>query len=155
MTWLGVELRHMVFPCSRLVSNIKLMPAMSLRSEVSFTKIISAGEGVSYGLAWSAPKDTRIATVPMGYADGLRRNFGRQGGKVLIRGRKLPIVGNITMDQFLVDCGDTEVLSGDEVVLIGSQLGQEITATEWAECLDTIPYEIICGIESRIPRRYI
>ena len=69
--------------------NIKLLPAMSLRSEVSFTKIISAGEGVSYGLAWSAPKDTRIATVPMGYADGLRRNFGRQGGKVLIRGRKI------------------------------------------------------------------
>ena len=144
-----------ISPAHGWSQNIKLMPAMSLRSEVSFTKIISAGEGVSYGLAWSAPKDTRIATVPMGYADGLRRNFGRQGGKVLIRGRKLPIVGNITMDQFLVDCGDTEVLSGDEVVLIGSQLGQEITATEWAECLDTIPYEIICGIESRIPRRYI
>ena len=70
-----------ISPAHGWSQNIKLMPAMSLRSEVSFTKIISAGEGVSYGLAWSAPKDTRIATVPMGYADGLRRNFGRQGGR--------------------------------------------------------------------------
>ena len=89
---------------------------------------------------------------------GMRMDYGeileeREEG--LNTWEKLPIVGNITMDQFLVDCGDTEVLPGDEVVLIGSQLGQEITATEWAECLDTIPYEIICGIESRIPRRYI
>ena len=144
-----------ISPVQGWSKNISLRPAMSLRSEVSFTKIINAGEGVSYGLAWSAPKDTRIATVPMGYADGLRRNFGRQGGMVLIRGKKFPIVGNITMDQFLVDCQDTEVSPGDEVVLIGTQLSQEITATEWAEYLDTIPYEIICGIESRIPRRYI
>ena len=144
-----------ISPAQGWSENISLRPAMSLRSEVSFTKIIGEGEGVSYGLAWRAPKDTRIATVPMGYADGLRRNFGRQGGMVLIRGNKFPIVGNITMDQFLVDCGDTEVLPGDEVVLIGTQLGEEITAIEWAECLDTIPYEIICGIESRIPRRYI
>jgi alanine racemase len=91
----------------------------------------------------------------MGYADGLRRNFGNQGGMVLIQGKKLPIVGNITMDQFLVDCGTTDVSSGDEVVLIGTQLGEKITASEWANCLGTIPYEVICGIESRIPRRYI
>lgn len=144
-----------IYPTHDWDGKVSIRPAMSLRSEVSFTKNISEGEGVSYGLAWRAPKDTKIATIPMGYADGLRRNFGNQGGMVLIQGKKLPIVGNITMDQFLVDCGTTDVSSGDEVVLIGTQLGEKITASEWANCLGTIPYEVICGIESRIPRRYI
>ena len=90
-----------------------------------------------------------------GVCGWITAKFWKTGREGLNTWKKITIVGNITMDQFLVDCGDTEVLSGDEVVLIGSQLGQEITATEWAEYLDTIPYEIICGIESRIPRRYI
>ncbi len=134
---------------------IPLKPAMSLRSEVSFVKDIEKGQRVSYGLTWKASVDTRIATVPMGYADGLRRNSGHLGGQVIIQGEKLPIVGNITMDQFLVDCGESNVQPGDEVVLIGSQNGRKITAEDWAEYLGTIPYEIICGIESRIPRRYL
>tara|TARA_B100001094_G_scaffold274946_1_gene282227 strand:+ start:1180 stop:2286 length:1107 start_codon:yes stop_codon:yes gene_type:complete len=137
------------------LSDINLKPALSLRSEVSFAKNILGNEGVSYGLTWKSPKPTRIATVPMGYADGLRRNSGHLGGKVLIQGQKLPIVGNITMDQFLVDCGNLNIQSGDEVVLIGSQGDNEITAEDWANFLGTIPYEIICGIESRIPRRYV
>ena len=144
-----------IHPNQEQGSSVSIRPAMSLRSEVSFVKNIKAGEGVSYGLAWRAAQDTQIATVPMGYADGLRRNLGNQGGMVIIRGQKFPIVGNITMDQFLVNCGDVEVFPGDEVVLIGAQADQVITASEWAKSLGTIPYEIICGIESRIPRRYI
>ncbi len=142
-------------PYRKGLAPISLAPAMSLRSEVSFVKDIKKGEGVSYGLAWKSSCDTRVATVPMGYADGLRRNAGHLGGKVIIQGQKLPIVGNVTMDQFLVDCGTANVQSGDEVILIGSQGDKAITAEDWAEWLGTIPYEIICGVESRIPRRYL
>ncbi|MEG3585868.1 MAG: alanine racemase [Actinomycetota bacterium] len=142
-------------PYQKGFPSISLAPAMSLRSEVSFAKNIKKGEGVSYGLAWKSSCDTRIATVPMGYADGLRRNSGHLGAKVIIQGQKLPIIGNITMDQFLVDCGEINAQSGDEVVLIGSQGDSAITAEDWAGWLGTIPYEIICGVESRIPRRYV
>ena len=135
-------------------TTLDLRPAMKLLSEVSFVKDIGKGEGVSYGLSWKAPRDSRIATVPMGYADGLRRNAGHMGGKVIIQGQKFPIVGNITMDQFLVDCGEIDIQSGDEVTIIGSQGTEEVTAEDWAANLGTIPYEIICGVESRIPRRY-
>jgi alanine racemase len=134
---------------------IDLRPAMRVRSEVSFVKEIGAGEGVSYGLNWVSDKKTSIATIPMGYADGLRRDTGRSGGHVLIGGLRYPIVGDVTMDQFLVDCGDGEVVPGDEVVILGRQGDDEITATEWANIYQTITYEVICGIESRIPRKFI
>ena len=134
--------------------DIDLKPAMKVRSEVSYVKSIEAGERVSYGLSWESKRQTRIATIPMGYADGLRRNAGHCGGEVLIRGKRYSIVGNVTMDQFLVDCGQDEVRSGDEVVVLGPQGNDAITAAEWAEHFQTITYEIVCGVESRIPRRY-
>ena len=96
-----------------------------------------------------------IATVPIGYADGVRRRLSDVGGEVLIRGRRRPIAGTVTMDQILVDCGDdTDVVPGDEVVLIGSQGPEQITAEDWASRLDTIGYEIVCGIGPRVQRRY-
>lgn len=141
-------------PGPALSDALPLRRALSLRSQVSFSKRIEKGERVSYGLTWQAERKTRIATVPIGYADGIRRSSGRLGGEVLIGGARMPIIGNVTMDQLLVDCGDHEVRAGDEVVLIGTQGDDEITADEWAERLGTINYEIVCGIESRVPRRY-
>ena len=96
----------------------------------------------------------RVATVSAGYADGVPRNLGLTGGEVLIRGRRHPIAGVVTMDQLMVDVGDAAVEAGDEVVLIGRQDGEEITATDWAERLGTISYEVVTGIGARVPRTY-
>lgn len=144
-----------IAPSPALAGMVDLRPVMAIRSEVSFAKRITAGERVSYGLTWQAERDTNLATVPIGYADGIRRRSADAGGEVLIRGRRHPIVGNVTMDQLMVDCGDDEVAAGDEVVLIGRQGDEEITADEWAERLGTIPYEVVCDIESRVSRRYL
>ena len=132
-----------------------LRPALTLRSEVSFVKPIEAGEAVGYGHRWRASESTTIATVPIGYGDGVRRDLGLRGGEVLIGGRRHPIVGVVTMDQLMVDVGAHAVAVGDEVVLIGSQGDEEITATQVATTLDTIPYEVVCAIGPRVPRRYI
>ena len=97
-----------------------------------------------------------MATIPVGYADGVPRRLSETGGAVLIGGRHCPVVGVVTMDQLMVDCGDADVRVGDEVVLIGEQEGPDgalrITAEEWAARLGTIGYEIVCGISSRVPR---
>jgi alanine racemase len=94
--------------------------------------------------------------VPIGYADGVPRRLSTTGGEVLIGGRRRAIVGRVTMDQLMVDCGDDEVRTGDDVVLLGSQVGpdgvQTIRAEDWADRLDTIGYEIVCGISARVPR---
>lgn len=134
-----------------------LQPAMTLRSMISFVKVVAAGERVSYGLRWTADRDRVVATVPIGYADGVPRRLSSVGGEVLVGGQRRPIVGRITMDQILVDCGvdggiDGGVRVGDEVILLGRQGPEQITAWEWADRLDTIAYEITCGISSRIPR---
>ncbi|MDH3754052.1 MAG: alanine racemase [Acidimicrobiia bacterium] len=142
-------------PADSLRSMIDLVPAMSVRSHVSMVKTVAAGERVSYGQRWEAPVDTVVATVPIGYADGIRRRLNRVGGEVLIGGRRRSIAGTVTMDQLLVDCdADSTVTAGDEVVLIGRQDDEEITANEVAAKLDTIGYEVVCDIESRVPRRY-
>ena len=118
-------------------------------------KRVEAGEGVSYGLRHRFERSTVVATVPIGYADGVPRRLGLTGGEVLLGGRRRPIVGVVTMDQLMVDCGDDdEVAVGDEVVLIGRQGEEQVTADEWAERLDTIAYEIVCGIGPRVPRVY-
>jgi alanine racemase len=91
--------------------------------------------------------------VPIGYADGIRRDLPLRGGEVLLHGTRRPIVGVVTMDQLMVDCGDGPVQRGDEVVLIGRQGDQRITADEWAHAVATIGYEIVCGIGARVPRR--
>ena len=133
----------------------QLQPAMSLHTEVAFVKSLLAGEAVSYGLRWTSERDTTIATLPVGYADGLRRSLFSHGGTVLIRGKELPIVGAVTMDQTLVDCGPfTDVEPGDAVVLLGRQGEAEITAHDVADRLGTIPYEVVCDVTPRLRRRY-
>jgi len=141
-------------PSPDLAGWVALRPAMSLRSRVSHVKRVAAGEGVSYGLRYCPQQETTIATVPLGYADGVPRRLSSTGGEVLLGGRRCPIAGTITMDQFLVDCGDDPVAVGDEVVLFGEQGGQRLGVDDWADRLDTIGYEIVCGISTRVPRRY-
>ena len=131
-----------------------LRPVLSLRARVSRVQRLSAGEGVSYGHRFVTTRDTTIATLPIGYADGVPRRLWSTGGEVLIRGHRRRIVGVITMDQLMVDCGDDVIEVGDEAVFLGSQEGQWIRSEDWARALDTIGYEITCGIGPRIPRVY-
>ncbi len=132
-----------------------LRPALSLMAKVSFVKRLGAGDAISYGLRHTFSSAANVATVPLGYADGVPRRLFAVGGAVLIGGKRRMIVGAVTMDQLMVDCGDDQVDAGDEVVLIGRQRNEEITATEWAKRLDTIAYEIVCGISKRVPRVYV
>ena len=115
-------------------------------------------EGVRVG-HWTDPVGATgcsvVATVPLGYADGVPRRLSSAGGEVLLGGRRRPLAGTVTMDQLMVDCGDDEVAIGDEVVLLGVQDLDRISAEEWAERLGTIPYEITCGISPRVPRRHV
>jgi alanine racemase len=129
---------------------------MAFKARVSFVKRVRAGEPVSYGLHHVCTEPTVVATVPVGYYDGVPRRLGMVGGEVLIGGRRRKILGAVTMDQLMVDCGDdTSVHVRDEVVLIGEQNGETISAWDWAERLDTIAYEVVCGIATdRVPRRY-
>ena len=144
-----------VVPSPGLAGRAPLRPALSLRARVSHVKQLAAGARLSYGLRYGLSRDARVATVPVGYADGVPRNLGMVGGEVLIGGRRFPIVGSVTMDQLMVDVGDTPVEAGDEVVLLGRGDGEEITADEWARRLGTIAYEIVTGIGPRVPRRYV
>jgi alanine racemase len=141
-------------PSPALAGACSLRPAMSLRSHVAYARRLDAGERLSYGLRYRVDRPSTIATVPIGYADGVPRRLSAVGGEVLVGGRRRPIAGTITMDQLMVDCGDDHVGVGDEVVLIGRQADETITAWEWAERLDTIAYEIVCGIGPRVPRVY-
>ena len=129
-----------------------MRPALRFVSRVSMVKKVRAGEGVSYGQRHHFDSDTTVVTVPAGYADGVPRRLAAAGGEVLIGGRRHPIVGVVTMDQLMVDVGETPVTLGDEVVLIGRQGDQQVTANEWGSLLGTIGYEIVCGISSRVPR---
>jgi alanine racemase len=132
-----------------------LIPAMSLKARVSAVRWVEAGEAVSYGLVRPLTKGSLIATVPIGYADGVPRALGRTNIQVLLNGVPRTIAGTITMDQLMIDCeSDSSVMVGDEVVLIGKQGEHSVTADDWAEALGTIGYEIVCGISPRIFRRY-
>jgi alanine racemase len=143
-------------PSPAVGHDLDLRPALTLRAKVSHVKTVDAGEAISYGLRYRLAAPSRIATVPVGYADGVRRLLGERGGEVLIGGARLPIAGTVTMDQILVDCGpESTVDVGDEVVLLGTQGERAITADEWARRLDTINYEIVCGFGPRLPRRYL
>jgi alanine racemase len=132
-----------------------LRPAMRVVSHVSLVRRLPAGSRPSYGRRRPLAAESTVATVPIGYADGVPRLLSSQGGEVLIGGRRHPLAGTVTMDQIVVDVGDAEVRVGDEVVLIGRQGDEEIGADEWAERTGTISYEIVCGMGPRLPRRYL
>ncbi|MGI8666944.1 MAG: alanine racemase [Jatrophihabitans sp.] len=131
-----------------------LVPAMTLRSQLANVKRVPAGEGVSYGHAYLLEKDSTLALVPLGYADGVPRAATNRG-PVSINGHRYTISGRVCMDQFVVDLGDDSAVEGDQAVLFGPGADGEPTAQDWANALDTIHYEIVTRIGSRVPRRYL
>ena len=132
---------------------IKLKPVLSLKTRIVFIKNVSRGIGISYGHDYVTQKATRIATLPIGYGDGYPRNLSNKA-EVLIGGKRFRMCGKICMDQIMIDLKGAESKVGDEVVLIGVQGKEKITAEELALKSGTIPYEIVCGLGSRIPRVY-
>lgn len=133
---------------------LELTPAMRVVSAVTFVQRLPAGARPSYGRVRALARPSTVATVPLGYADGIPRRLSDLGGEVLIRGNRYPYAGTVTMDQVVVDVGDDPVEVGDEVVFIGRQGDEEVTATEWADLLSTINYEVVCQFGPRLPRRY-
>jgi len=140
-------------PAPELAGTVPLSPVLSLRARVSMVRELPAGERVSYGRRWPLPRRSWVATVPLGYADGVPRLLPVGGPGALIRGRRRTLAGTVTMDQLLLDCGpEGDVAVGDEVVLLGRQGAETITADDWARATGTISYEILCGIGPRVPR---
>lgn len=148
---LGVYGLH---PCAETRSLVDLRPALSVVSRVAYVRRLPRGARPSYGRRRPLPAEATVVTVPIGYADGVPRRLSDTGGEVLIGGRRHPIAGTVTMDQIVVDVGDLPVSCGDEVVLLGRQGDESISADEWADRVDTISYEIVCAIGPRVPRKY-
>ena len=133
---------------------LPLRPALSLKTKIVFLKEVKAGTPLSYGLTHTVAAGTKIATLPIGYADGYRRHFSNRS-QVLVRGRRAPVVGRVCMDQCLIDVGQIPAVAvGDEVVLIGRQGDEEITAIELADLMGTIAIDLTCGLGKRVPRLY-
>jgi len=137
------------------LGNMGLVPAMTVKCAVALVKPIRAGDGVSYGHTWVAPRDTNLALLPIGYADGVFRSLGGRLD-VLINGRRRPGVGRMCMDQFLVDLGPgpLDVAEGDEAILFGPGTRGEPTAQDWADLIGTIHYEVVTSPRGRITRTY-
>ena len=134
---------------------IRLIPAMELKSHIVYIKEVPAGTGISYGLTYIAGRKTKVATIPVGYADGYSRNLSNIG-KVIIRGRYAPIIGRVCMDYFMVDVTDIEdVRQGDTVTLLGRDGDCEISVETLADWSHSFPYEMICTVGKRIPRIYL
>jgi len=133
--------------------SINLRAALSFKSRVTYLKKVPVGTPLSYGCTYTTSVESTIATIPVGYADGFSRGLSNKG-QVIIRGKRFPVVGRVTMDLIMVNVGAAKVSVGDEVVLIGEQNGQAISADEIAGLQDTISYEVVCGIGKRVPRVY-
>ncbi len=133
---------------------LKLKPVLSLKTRIIYSKKIPQGCGISYGHTYKTKKETNIITLPIGYGDGYPRILSNRAS-VLVKGKRFKISGRICMDQIMVDVGSLKIKSGDSVVLIGSQGQNKITSEELAILCETIPYEIVCGLGSRVPRVYI
>lgn len=142
-----------IYPSDQVSKEMNLKPVLSLKSKVVFIKRVPAKTGISYGLKYYTPAECTVVTVPIGYGDGYSRLLTNKG-EVLIRDKRYPVVGAVCMDQLMVNMGDDKVEIGDEVVLIGRMGNDEITVTELADKVGTIPYEITCMINARVPRFY-
>jgi alanine racemase len=143
-----------MYPKHTFPKLIKLKPALSLKTRIVFIKDTPPGRSISYGRTFITQKHTRIATLPIGYADGYGRKLSNKG-EVLIHGERAKVVGKVTMDQTMVDVGHIKAAKvGDEVVLIGNQGNDEIRAETLARLADSIAYEVVCGISNRVPRIY-
>lgn len=141
-------------PSDEMTNMADLQPALTWKAQISRVQKVSAGTLVGYGGTYRAEKEMLVASVPVGYADGYNRLLSNKG-YVLYQGQKLPIIGRVCMDQFMVDATAVpEIKVGDEIILLGQQGEQSITVTEMAKMLQTIEHEIVCAIASRVPRIY-
>ena len=133
----------------------RLRPALTLKTRVSLVRELPAGHGVSYGRTFVTPRPTCVGTLAMGYADGYPRHLSNAGAEVLVRGRRCPVLGRVTMDQAMIDLDALPTVeAGEEVVLIGRQEGEEILAAELAARAGTIPWAIFTGLTARVGRYY-
>lgn len=150
----------MLYGCNPLESGSSgreadLRPVMSLVTRIAFIKKVGPGTPISYGRTFVTKRESLIATIPIGYADGYSRSLSNKG-EALVGGRRVPVVGRVCMDMTMIDVTDVPgVAEGDEAVLMGSQGNERITAEEIAAKTGTIPYEVLCGISSRVPRVYV
>lgn len=143
---------HGLLPANTPAAAVR--PVLSLKARLARVADVAPGEGVSYGLTWHAERPSRVGLVPVGYADGWRRSLGN-AGRVLVHGQSCPMVGRVCMDQFLVDVTDVPgAVEGDEVVLIGVQGSERISADEVAETTGTISWDVLASLQARLPRLY-
>jgi len=137
------------YPSEYLKDKINLKPCMKLKSKISFIKEVEEGTSISYGRTYITSKKSKIANVPIGYADGIKRKLSNRGN-VVIKGKKVPIIGTVCMDSFMVDVTGLDVKIGDEVYIWDNEI---ITVDEIANQCDTINYEIISTISNRVIRK--
>lgn len=142
-----------VYPGRHIPRTVALLPALRWTTHVAYFKVVRAGDPVSYGGTWSSPVDTRLITLPVGYGDGYPRRLSDRA-EVLLRGGRYRVAGRVCMDMVMVAIGSASAWNGDEVVLIGEDGGDTIRVEDLAEWADTIPWEILTGISTRVPRRY-
>jgi alanine racemase len=143
------------FPSNETTESVAIEPAMTVKSRVSFIKQVPENFSVSYGRKFITSQSTRIATIPLGYADGYNRLLTNQA-KVTIRGKKYPLVGRVCMDLVMVDIGmEDNIQVGDEVILFGKQEENAFSVKEICQLIDTIPYEVTCWVSKRVPRVYV
>jgi alanine racemase len=143
-----------VYPTPNIPHTVRVRPALSWKSRVVYFKVIQPDHPVGYGSTWQADHPVRAVTVPVGYGDGYFRSMSHKA-QVLLRGKKYPVVGRISMDQIVVNIEGDSAYNDDEVILIGEAEGQAITCEDLAEWAGTIPYEILTNINTRVPRVYI
>jgi len=151
---IGIGLYGLSPFADRTSADLGLRPAMTLRAAVAAVRHVPAGSGVSYDYTYRCERDTNLALVPLGYADGIPRQASGRG-PVLVGGRPYTVSGRVAMDQFVVDVGDAPVSVGDEVVLFGDPTLGQPSATDWADAAGTINYEIVTRIGDRVPRRTV
>ena len=135
-------------------SEYGLRPAMTLKAQAALVKDVPAGHGISYGAEYVTKQNTKIALIPLGYADGIPRIAGNKG-PVLANGKKFSVAGRVCMDKFVIDIGDLDFSTGDEVILFGDPAQNEPDVEEWAKASQSIGYEIVTRLGSRVPRIYL
>jgi alanine racemase len=140
-------------PQLHTAADLGLVPAMTVQARLALVKPVPAGAGVSYGHTWSAPRDTAVGVVPVGYADGVPRH-GSSLAPVWAAGATRTVAGRVCMDQFLVDLDDADVVAGDPVLLFGADPARP-TAQDWADACGTISYEIVTRVGGRFRRRHV
>ncbi|WP_127015309.1 alanine racemase [Anoxybacter fermentans] len=144
-----------LWPSDDVDHTIDIRPVMEWKARIIYVKEVPAGTGISYGKTFVTKRKTRVATLPLGYADGYSRHLSNKG-QVLVKGKRAPVIGRVCMDQTMIDVTDIEgVQVGDEVVLLGRQGNDFISAEEMASWIGTINYEVVCAVSKRVPRYYI